>query len=159
MLENKTQTEQQEAESLPSLIDSLRTTLATLAVFKHKTHAFHWNIVGSNFVQYHELFGDIYTYTDDTIDTLAEFIRQLDQFAPTTLASLVELSLVDEEPRVPKAEKMLSTTLTDLETIIEQVEELADSANAEDEYSIANYAADLQGAYSKFRWKIKSTLA
>ena len=45
---------------MDQLIEQMKVTLASTFTFYLKAHAFHWNVEGSNFPQYHEFFGDIW---------------------------------------------------------------------------------------------------
>ena len=55
----------------------LSKVLADGYAFYFKTHAFHWNIEGSDFPQYHTFYDTLYGDVSDTIDKLAEYIRIL----------------------------------------------------------------------------------
>ena len=68
-----------------NLVSQLKQVMADNFVFYYKAHSFHWNVIGSNFPQYHEFFEGIYTNAFNAVDRLAEEIRALDEYAPMSL--------------------------------------------------------------------------
>ena len=48
----------------------------------HRAWGFHWNVSGSDFAQYHALFGEIYESLSDSIDPIAENIQKIGFDAP-----------------------------------------------------------------------------
>jgi len=73
------------------LLLSLKQAMADSFVLYYKAHAYHWNVEGADFKQYHDLFAVIYLEIFEAIDTLAEHIRQLDDYAPSSLSQLKSL--------------------------------------------------------------------
>ena len=63
---------------MDKLIQALKIAFASEFNFYLKTHAYHWNVQGAEFSQYHELFGNIYEEVYGSIDVFAENIRKLD---------------------------------------------------------------------------------
>ena len=74
----------------------LTKVLANGYMFYFKTHAFHWNIEGANFPQYHEFLEKIYTTVYEKLDATAEQIRAIGAYTPTSLAQLIAESNVKE---------------------------------------------------------------
>jgi starvation-inducible DNA-binding protein len=140
------------------LADNLKTLLGSTFVLYTKTHGFHWNIEGSNFPQYHKFLNKMYDEIYGTIDTIAEYIRTLGSYSPGSLGRMLELSLIEEQYKIPRAELMLEELLVDCEKMIKLVTELFDIATQEKAQGIANYLAELQDLYSKKAWMIRATL-
>lgn len=140
------------------LKDNLKVLLGTTFVEYTKIHGFHFNVEGSNFPQYHEFLNQYYSEVYESIDTIGEFIRSLDTYTPGTLSKMLELSVVEEQSKIPRAELMFVELLADAEIIIELVKTLFDEAESERKQDIANYMADLQNLYSKRRWMLRSIL-
>jgi starvation-inducible DNA-binding protein len=65
--------------------------------FALKAQNFHWNIEGSDFLEYHELFGKIYEEVYGSVDDFAEKIRALGTYVPASLSRFSMLSQVDDE--------------------------------------------------------------
>ena len=93
------------------LIEKAKKCLGNTFVYYMKAHGYHWNVIGSDFPQLHGFFGDLYEELHDSIDTIAEGIRTLDSFAPSTLGRMVELSDIQEDEKIPQPAKMVTNLL------------------------------------------------
>jgi starvation-inducible DNA-binding protein len=140
------------------LVEKMKVLLASTFAAYLKAHAYHWNVVGSDFPQLHGFFGDIYEDYHGAVDPLAEHIRQLDAFAPQTLTRMKELSIINEDEKVLSSEKMLANLKVcnqALMTLVEQVYEMAEERKM---YGLSNYLQDRITAHSKLNWMITATL-
>jgi starvation-inducible DNA-binding protein len=140
------------------LAEDLKVLLGSTFVLYTKTHGFHWNIEGSNFPQYHKFLNKMYDEIYESIDTIAEYIRTLDSYSPGSLGRMLELSIIEEQYKIPRAELMLEELLADCQKMIALVTQLFDVATEEKAQGIANYLAELQDLYSKKAWMIRATL-
>ena len=140
------------------LSDSLKTLLASTQSFAIKSQNFHWNIEGSDFPQYHEFFDTLYGDVSGTIDRIAEYVRILGAYTPGSLTRYAELSIIQDQTKIPRAELMFTESLQDCETMIQLVVEMFDQATQERQQGIANYMAELQDLYAKKAWFIRSIL-
>ena len=140
------------------LSDSLKVLLASTQSFAIKSQNFHWNIEGSNFPQYHNFYDTLYSDVDGTIDTIAEYIRILGSYTPGSLQRYAELTIIQDQTKIPRAELMFAETLQDTEKMIQLVTEMFDQATQDRQQGIANYMAELQDLYGKKSWFIRSIL-
>ena len=140
------------------LSDNLKVLLASTQSFAIKTQNFHWNVEGSNFPQYHDFFNTLYEDVNATIDPIAEYIRILGQYTPGSLSRYTELSIIQDQTKVPRAELMFVELLQNCETMTELVVAMFDEATNERQQGIANYMVELQDLYGKKAWFIRSTL-
>lgn len=140
------------------LADNLKTLLGTTYVLFTKTAGFHWNIEGPNFPQYHELLDDIYSDIYGSVDRLAEYIRTLDTYAPGSLARMLELSVIQEQPKIPRAELMWVELCGDFEKYIALLNATFAAAESENQQGIANFMAERLDSINKFNWMVKSIL-
>jgi starvation-inducible DNA-binding protein len=140
------------------LADQLKVLLGSTFVVYTKTHGFHFNIEGSNFPQYHELLNKFYGEIYETIDVIGEYIRTLDSYTPETLQRMLELSIIEEQPMIPRAQLMISELLADYEKMSHLVVQIFDVATEQNAQGIANYMAELQDLYTKQAWMLKATL-
>jgi starvation-inducible DNA-binding protein len=140
------------------LADDLKTLYGSSFVYFAKSFGFHHNVEGSNFPQYHEFLGEIYTDVYESLDKIAEYIRTLDVYAPGSLMRMLELSVIEEQTKIPRAELMLQELLDDNERMIEILNKSFGSAEAENKQSIANFIAERLNSHEKFSWMIRSTL-
>ena len=140
------------------LADNLKVLLASTEAFSLKSRNFHWNIEGSNFPQYHAFYDSLYTESYATIDTIAEYIRVLDSYAPASFSRYSELSIIEDQTKIPRAELMFLETQQDIEKMIELVVGMFDIATQERQQGIANFMAELQDFYGKKAWMVRSIL-
>ena len=140
------------------LSDNLKVLLASTQSFAIKTQNFHWNVEGSNFPQYHAFFDTLYGDVSATIDPIAEYIRILGHYTPGSLTRYAELSIIQDQTKIPRAELMFVELLHDCETLSQLVVTMFDEATNERQQGIANYMAELQDLYGKKAWFIRSTL-
>lgn len=140
------------------LSDNLKVILASTQSYAIKSQNFHWNIEGSNFPQYHEFYDNLYNDVNDTIDKIAEYVRILGSYTPGSLQRYAELSVIEDQVKIPRAELMFMETLQDTEKMIELVVTTFDLATKERQQGIANYMAELQDLYGKKAWFIRSIL-
>lgn len=141
---------------MEQLIQQLKVILGTNFVLYFKGHAFHWNVEGPDFAQYHSFLGDFYDSVFDQTDDIAEHIRQLDAFAPTTLKRFMELSAINETESIPNALGMLAQLKKDNDDYIIQLRAgivLADQAG---EPAVSNFLQDLLAAHQKHAWMLRS---
>jgi starvation-inducible DNA-binding protein len=94
----------------------------------------------------------------ETIDTIAEYIRTLDSYSPGSLSRMLELSIIEEQYKIPRAELMLEELLENSETMTRLVVEIFDIATEQNAQGIANYMAELQDLYTKNAWMLRATL-
>ena len=140
------------------LVDDLKTLLGSTFVLYTKIHGFHFNVEGSDFPQYHKFLRSFYSEVYESIDAVGEYIRSLDSYTPGNLSRLLELSLVQEQHKIPRAALMFEELLSDSSNMVELVKTIFDVATETREQGIANYMADLQDLYSKKVWMLRSIL-
>jgi len=140
------------------LSDNLKILLASTQSFAIKSQNFHWNIEGSDFPQYHAFYDTLYQDVNDTIDKIAEYIRVLGAYTPGSLTRYSELSIIQDQTKIPRAELMFAESLQDCEAMIQVVVQMFDQASQERQQGIANYMAELQDLYGKKAWFIRSIL-
>lgn len=140
------------------LSDSLKTLLASTQAFAIKSQNFHWNIEGRDFPQYHEFYDTLYGDVSETIDPIAEYIRIIGHYTPGSLQRYAELTVIQDQTKIPRAELMFQETLADTQKMTELVTTIFDEATNERQQGIANYMAELQDLYGKKAWFIRSIL-
>lgn len=141
------------------LADSLKILLATSYAFAVKAQHFHWNVEGPDFPQYHKFFGDIYEEIfDNAIDQAAEYIRTLDSYTPGSLTRLKELSAIEDQLKIPRAELMIAELHADNDTLLQMWKQAFHTAEEEDQQGIADFIASRIDAHGKHGWMLKSIL-
>lgn len=143
---------------MDEVVEKAKVLLGNIFVLSMKAHAYHWNYIGEEFPQYHDFFGDIYNSVHDEIDAIAEHIRQMDNFAPASLARIIELSEIKEDAQIVKPEKMLQNLYDANEQVLACLDICFDLAGKEKAWGWQNYVQDLITAHRKHRWMIRATM-
>jgi starvation-inducible DNA-binding protein len=141
------------------LADNLKVLLASVYSFSVKAQYFHWNVEGDNFPQYHEFFGNLYEEVyNNSVDKIAEYIRTLDVYAPGSFTRFQELSIIEDQLKVPRAELMFEELYHDNAKLIDLLNQCFASATSENKQGIANFIAERLDAQAKHQWMIRSIL-
>lgn len=137
-----------------------RAVLAAFAseyAFYAKTQGFHWNVVGRDFQEYHELFSTIYSEVYGNLDGFAERIRTLQVTAPASLQQIVELSKISAATATTK-DAMVSELYADTEALAVMMRDCYYLADLQGEVGFANFLADRMDAYRKHSWMLRSSM-
>lgn len=137
-----------------NLEKALKIALANSFAFYVKLHGFHWNVEGPDFVQYHEFLGKLYEEVWEAIDAIAEHIRTLDMYAPGSLRRMSELTTINDQTMVPRAELMFEELLSDNQTVIDSLEAAYNLAG--DHLGLQNFLQDRIDIHEKHGWMIRA---
>jgi len=140
------------------LSDNLKVLLASTNSLSIKAQNFHWNVEGSNFPQYHEFFGNFYEEVYGSVDRVAEYIRTLDSYAPGSLSRYAELTIIEDQVKIPRPNLMFAELLSDNEKMIDLLNGCFGSAEEENKQGIANFIAERLDAHEKHGWMLRSIL-
>ena len=100
----------------------------------------------------------MYEAVNATIDPIAEYIRILGGYTPGSLTRYAELSIIQDQTKIPRAQLMFTESLQDCDKMCEVVVAMFDEATNERQQGIANFLAELQDLYGKQAWFIRSIL-
>ncbi len=78
------------------VVNSLNKLLAGCQVHQQKLRQFHWNVVGSDFFELHELFENHYNDMMTYIDDIAERVRVFGKKPLSTFSQYIEVSDIEE---------------------------------------------------------------
>ena len=95
-----------------------KVAFASTFSFYLKAHNFHWNIEGSDFLEYHDLFGKIYEEVYSSIDDFAEKIRAMGTYVPASLSRFNMLTNIEDETDILPKDAMVAMLFNDNEKII-----------------------------------------
>lgn len=141
------------------LVPSLKTLLGDIVTFYFRAHGFHWNVKGTDFSQYHELFESIYEDTYGSIDPTAENILKLGSDSPFRLIdfmgnrTIAESGMTPDDPR-----SMAQDLLQGNEQLIVSLQRAFDSAMSSNEQGVANFLAERLDMHKKWSWQLKASL-
>lgn len=140
------------------LAEIMKVLLASTFTYYLKAHFFHWSVEGKDFYQYHKFLQKVYEDAYGAVDPTAEFIRTLGEYAPGSLTRYNELSRIQDQTKVPRAQLMLEELLSDSQVMIELLNECFAAATQENKQDIANFIAERLTATNKYIWMISSFL-
>jgi starvation-inducible DNA-binding protein len=143
---------------METLIEQLKTILGTNFALYLKAHGYHWNIEGPNFPQYHKFLGKFYESVYGNVDLIAEKIRMLDSYAPTSLSRMVELSDVPETDSIPSALAMLADLKKDNDKYIIHLRAGIVAADQAGEPAVSNFLQDILDQHQKQAWMLRSII-
>jgi starvation-inducible DNA-binding protein len=141
---------------MEKLYKLLSDTQASLFVLFQKTWVYHWNVVGPNFKEFHDLFGDHYEKLYEQIDRLTEHMRYLNVKPVPTLTRIVEVSQVEEANSSLDAMGMVNDLIKCHGKIIELLGQVAEEAEAQKSRGTTNLVDDLNEEHGKFVWMLRS---
>lgn len=144
---------------MDELTKSMKALLADVFFYYYKAHGFHWNVEGPLFKLNHEFFSEVYIDVHNSVDDIAEQIRILDSYAPTSISELYSLKTITESEIVgTDTVRMLSELYIDNETIKSELLTLFKMASDLNKQGLADFLATRHDAHSKLSWMIKSQL-
>jgi DNA-binding ferritin-like protein len=124
-----------------------------------RSHAAHVNVTGRNFRSDHKMLGGIYERRQAEIDKIAEILRTMDEFMPTSIVDVCENSTIPTDAIEGSADEMLEAVMMDLEHLLGDFKELITIAAEEGVEEVSNYAQDQALDIEKSIWMLKSTLS
>jgi len=141
---------------MEQLIQQMKVILGTNFGLYFKVHTFHWNVTGPDFAQYHDFLGNLYESIYGNVDTIAEKLRALGVFAPTSLSRMLELSDITETENIPSAITMMSILKQDNDRFMVHLRAGIVAADEANEPAIGNFLQDLLDQHQKHAWMLRS---
>jgi starvation-inducible DNA-binding protein len=141
---------------METLYKLLSDAQSSLFVLFHKTWVFHWNVVGKDFTQLHQLFGGQYEVMFEEVDRLSEHMRYLNVKPLSSLSRMLEVTQIQEAASSTTADKMLSELLENNEKFCEMLKEISEEAEEQKSYATANLVQDLMESHGKFIWQLRA---
>lgn len=141
----------------PNLLESMRSTLATVFGMYVLAHGYHWNVTGSTFAQDHDFFGEVYNDLWSSIDDYAEQIRILGSFAPGSLQRFASLSALPDITGIPTSSSWMYKNLASAnKLVLEKLYEATSIADHQDKRGLVNFLEDRITYHDKLGWKLQS---
>lgn len=140
------------------LVLAMNKVLGDTFVMYYKTHSYHWNVEGPEFYSYHSFLELIYTEVYPVIDTVAEHIRQLNAYAPTSLMKVKNFSTIQEDDTVVEPMAMIRNLLDANNVVLLTLMRAYKIAEEAGEIGVSNFLQDRVVAHQKHRWMLKATL-
>lgn len=159
IVEKAVEIEGQPAAGREPLINALQDLLADTVAFYLKAHGAHWNVVGEEFQQYHELFGEIYEDAQGAVDPTAELLRKLN--APALSDIREHAARAEGEPVADDndAESLAEAVYAANEMVLDCIARAIEEATRLNMQGILNFLAERQDMHQKWSWQLRASLA
>lgn len=137
--------------------EALKGVLADTYALYFKTHAYHWNVTGPHFPTLHLMFEEQYREMWAALDGLAERIRALGIFAPSSGKALADLSsIADAESEPPAADEMIRNLLDGHETLIRRAREALAAASEAGDAASEDILIQRIAVHEKTAWMLRA---
>ena len=114
-----------DAAARRKLATLLTECLADTMTLMLKTQVFHWNVVGPNFLELHQLTEEHYKDLFEAADELAERVRALGSLIPLDAHQVARASILGEELSLRTREEMLAQLINDHEAVVRNMRNTA----------------------------------
>lgn len=140
-----------------SVAEALNATLADTYAVYMKTHAYHWNVTGPQFHTLHVLFEEQYREMWAALDELAERVRALGVFAPTSGKQFSDLTVIESaDTSPPAASTMVERLLKDHETLIKRARDGLSAAEDAGDAASADLLTVRIQTHEKTAWMLRA---
>lgn len=143
---------------METLFKQLSDLQSSLFVLFHKTWAYHWNVIGTDFPQLHTLFGEQYNTMFEEIDRISEHMRFLNVKPLNSLERVVEVSKIKTGQSTIDSHKMVADLLKSNQDFSNLLTELSEEADKQNSRGTSNLVDDLNETHGKFIWMLRSYL-
>ena len=143
-------------EMVGNIVQSLSVCLADTYILLLKTHGYHWNVVGPQFVALHGFLDEIYQDLGEAVDTIAERIRALGHPAPASFEQYRKLSSITETLHPLEADNMLQDLLNDHENMAKLMQKAIRTAQEGHDEGSADILIERIRQHEKYAWMLRS---
>ena len=140
------------------VVESLSGLLADSYTLYLKTHNFHWNVTGPQFVGLHGLFEEQYVELAAAVDQIAERIRALGARAPGSWSAFEKLASIKESGNDLSAQQMIETLRDDHRALGRTANRVLKAAGEASDDVSADLATQRQTVHEKSAWMLASLL-
>ena len=122
-----------------------------------KTHGYHWNVEGPHFQQLHVQFMEQYTEMWTAVDDLAERIRALGHYAPSSYSEMGALSTLKEETGKPDWQTMVKNLAEGHEQVAKTARDVLRVAEDVDDDATSDVVTPRITLHEKTAWMLRAT--
>lgn len=143
-----------------AVADALNGVLANTYTLYMKTHAYHWNVTGPQFITLHTMFEEQYREMWAALDEIAERVRALGHFAPSSGKAFSDLSTIESaETQPPDAATMLKNLLEGHETLIRSARAALETAGEANDAASEDLLTVRIQAHEKTAWMLRAMVS
>ena len=147
-----------DAAQREEIAKGLSRVLADTYTLYLKTHNFHWNVTGPMFQTLHLMFETHYNELALAVDLIAERIRALGLAAPGTYKQFAQLSAIEEDEGVPKAQDMIRLLVQGHETVARTARGVFRTAEGAGDQPTCDLLTQRMQVHEKTAWMLRSML-
>ena len=141
------------------LVECLEKLLANTMSFYFRSHGYHFNIIGQDFSQYHDLFSQIYLDAQGAVDPIAENIRKLGAPVGFTMSDMMEERTIGDSNIILSGAREMAADLLDAnEMLVEELKYAFNIADAANEQAVANFLAERLDSHQKWSWQLAASV-
>ena len=144
-------------DNLNQLQQIAKIAFASEFSFALKAQNFHWNVEGSDFLEYHQLFEMIYSEVYGSIDGFAENLRKLQTYTPASLSRFNMLTKIEDETEILPVAAMVNELLMDNEKMIIILKKTYDASEAAGKHGFSNFLAERMDNHEKHGWMLRAS--
>ncbi|MCS5708459.1 DNA starvation/stationary phase protection protein [Candidatus Berkiella cookevillensis] len=137
----------------------LKAVLADTFVLYLKTLNYHWHVTGNSFYSLHKLFEEQYKALAESLDEIAERIRQLNEIAPATIKSILMHTQLEETEKRLSANEMINDLIESHRTINESCKKAIEVAGKIHDDATVDLLTQRVVYHEKVIWMLKSMLS
>ena len=143
---------------MDELKTAIKIVLANTLAMYFKAHGYHWNVEGKDFSQMHDFFSGIYEELYAAVDTIAEEIRALDEYAPYNMSELSSMTTVKESNIFGvDVAGMLADLIDANGSVIEALNSAHKLADAEGNRGLVNLLEERLDVHAKHGWMLRAS--
>lgn len=137
------------AEQLSGVLDDTYSLLV-------QTHIYHWNVRGPLFADLHKLMEEQYQALFESVDEVAERVRQLGYPVPASGKNFPSGVKVQEP--MPSEETMVADLVDRHETVTRKLRALSEKADKGKDYVTQDLANEMLAFHEKAAWMLRSII-
>lgn len=138
---------------------AMQIALANTYIMYFKSASYHWNVEGFMFHQFHDFFGNVYEELHEAIDPMAEHIRALGGYGPTSLVDMLRFSTITEDlVRPTSARAMLESLQASNTGVIDSLNKAFMFAEQNNDQGLLDFIAGRLASHSKHGWQLAASL-
>jgi starvation-inducible DNA-binding protein len=137
--------------------NAVKRLLAETYTLYLKTHGYHWNVEGPHFQQLHIQFMEQYTEMWNAVDELAERVRALGHYAPSSYSEMSAISTMAEETERPDWQQMVRNLASGHEQVANTARDVLRIAEEVGDEATADVVTPRLTLHEKTAWMLRAT--
>jgi len=138
------------------IISKLNISLCTYQVFFHKLQNFHWNVIGSDFFDVHDITEKMYKESLQNIDEIAERVRVFGEVPEVKISNYMKNSIIEESSYKKSAEFMIMDITKDIEKLAEVLLEVHSVSNKNGDIGTSFMITKMMKSLETYHWQLSA---